>query len=255
MPELVLTTIEDRIMKIVINRPEKKNALTMSMYSAMTSAIKHAEEERSVRVIFITGSGGTFTSGNDIGEFIQNPPSDESSPVFLFLRAITEARKPIVAAVEGTAVGIGVTMLLHFDLAYASDTARFSLPFVNLGLVPEAGSSLLLPMTAGYHGAAEMLMLGEPFDSSAALKAGIITGIFSGPGFLDAAWKKALDLAQKPPEALMLTKDLLKRKYLPAIREAIMDENKLFVSKLRSPEAAEAFSAFIERRKPDFTRF
>ncbi|MDB5435711.1 MAG: Enoyl-CoA hydratase, partial [Phenylobacterium sp.] len=183
-------------------------------------------------------------------------PVGDDSPVGRFITAISGARKPLVAAVAGPAVGIGTTMLLHCDLVYAAETTRFQLPFVNLALLPEAGSSLLLPMQIGHLRAAELLMLGEPFSAAKALQYGLVTEVFAdGPAALQAAQAAAVKLAAKPPAALHLTKKLLKAPYAAQLAAQVGDEARHFVEQLRSPEAAEAFKAFFEKRAPDFTQF
>lgn len=255
MSDLVLVSAVDRILRIQINRPEKKNALTQAMYAAMAQALADADADAGVRAILFLGSGGIFSAGNDIADFLSAFAMDESSPVLRFLHALAGAQKPIVAAVQGPAIGIGTTMLLHCDLVYAGRGARFQLPFVNLGLVPEAGSSLILPALAGYHGAAALLLLGEPFDADTALRAGIVNAVVADGDVVETALAAAQTLCQKPPAALRLTKQLMKRWTAAAVREAMMAEAALFVDQLRSPEAAEAVQSFMERRQPDFSRF
>jgi len=255
MTEHILVQTEARIQKIQLKRPEKKNALTRAMYSALAEAIGQGEADDDIRAIFITGSDGSFSSGNDIMDFLQGPVLGENSPVSQFLAAISQAKKPIVAAVNGVAVGIGATMLLHCDLVYAAESARFRLPFVNLGLNPEAGSSYLLPQMMGYHRAAELVLLGDFFDADMARKVGIVNAVYTDDDLLENAWQKALQLAAQPPAALRLAKSLLKRSSAPAIAEAMREEGKHFAGRLQSPEAAEAMQAFMERRKPDFSRF
>ena len=255
MSDHIITSVQDRILKIGINRPDKKNALTAAMYTAMAGAFVRAQEDPSIRVIYLTGSGNVFSSGNDIVDFIKNPPASEESPVSHYIRAIAAAGKPVVAAVRGAAVGIGTTMLLHFDLVYAGEGARFQLPFVNLGLVPEAGSSMLLPLAAGTRKASEIFLLGDSFGAADALEAGIVNAVFPDDAVEDEAWKKARLLAEKPPEALRITKALMKRRVQPFLEETIREEGRLFSERLGSPEASEAFKAFVEKRKPDFSRF
>jgi len=255
MNDAIITALEERVLKIRINRPDKKNAITSSMYSAMAEAFERAGKDKSIRVIYMSGTGDLFTSGNDIMDFIRNPPSGDTSPVSLYLKAIAEAGKPVVAAVRGNAVGIGTTMLLHFDLVYAGEGARFHLPFVNLGLVPEAGSSMLLPLVSGSRRAGELLLLGEPFDAKSACEAGIVNTVYPDDSVEMEAWKKAKTLAEKPPEALQLTKSLMKRRLLSAVKDTMAEEGRLFAERLASPEASEAFKAFLEKRKPDFSKF
>ncbi len=255
MTDQILSSIDDGVMTIRINRPEKKNALTVAMYAAMHEALQGADADDSVRVILITGTADVFSAGNDILDFIQNPPFDEDSPVGLFLQGIVRARKPVVAAVNGVAIGIGTTMLLHCDLVYAGEGARFRLPFVNLALTPEAGSSYLLPRMVGHQRAAELLMLGETFDAATAREIGFVNEVLPDEEVETKALAIAHELAAKPPAALRLTKALLKRGSAQALEETIRYELDQFRDLLQSPEAMEAFTAFMERRKPDFSKF
>lgn len=219
MSDQVLVTTQENFLKIQLNRPEKKNALTLAMYTAIAEAITQAEAEDAIRVVLITGTGDAFTSGNDIMDFIQAPPTGDDSPVFHFMRAIIQAQKPLVAAVNGLAIGIGTTMLLHCDLVYAAASARFRLPFVNLALVPELGSSLLLPRMLGHQRAAELLMLGDFFNAQKAYEFGLVNAVYEDKALLDMAWQKAQQLAAQPPAALRLTKSLLKRGSSAAVKE------------------------------------
>jgi enoyl-CoA hydratase/carnithine racemase len=251
----IITENRDGILRIEINRPEKKNALTAAMYQALADAIKAAEADARVRVMLIQGKADLFTSGNDLQDFLDHPPRDEQQPVFRFLYGISQAQKPIVAAVAGAAVGIGTTMLLHCDLVYAAPNARLQLPFVNLGLVPEAASSLLLPALAGYQRAAELLLLGEPFSAQKGKEIGIVTEVVPEGELLDFAMAQAKKLAQKPAASLRLSKQLMKQGQAQAVAQRIRLESEHFGERLESPEAKEAFSAFLEKRKPDFSRF
>lgn len=246
---------QDRIRRIELARPDKKNALTADMYAALAAAFESADADPAVRVLLIHGTSGCFTSGNDVRDFLELERAPGASPASGFLRAIAAAKKPVVAAVGGPAVGVGTTMLLHFDLIFASPDARFQLPFVPLGLLPEAASSLLLPMVAGYQRAAELLLLGQPFTAQKALAAGIVTEIVPEAELLEYARTAALALAALPPESVRMTKALMKRASAAAVRERMDEELGLFGERLRSPEAKEALSAFLEKRKPDFSRF
>ena len=243
------------ILTLRINRPDKKNALNLAMYQALADGLKQADRDDSVRVILICGSDDCFTSGNDLADFLNTPPTGPESPVMQFLFAISEARKPVVAAVNGLAVGVGVTMLLHCDLAYAGSGATFQMPFVNLGLCPEAGSTQLLPRIMGHQRAAELLLLGEAFNADKAHSVGIVTEVCPDGDVQAYARKKALQLAAQPAAAVRLAKSLLKRDYAHQLRETIIEEGTQFVARLKSPEAAEALQAFMQRRKPDFYRF
>jgi enoyl-CoA hydratase/carnithine racemase len=251
----ILTENKDGILRIEIDRADKKNALTAAMYQAMADAIKAAESDSKVRVVLIHGKDDLFTAGNDLQDFLDNPPRDDNRPVFQFLYGISQAQKPIVAAVAGAAVGIGTTMLLHCDLVYAAPNARLQLPFVNLGLVPEAASSLLLPALIGYQRAAELLLLGEPFSAQKAKEIGLVTEVVPEDQLFGTAMAQAKKLAGKPAASLRLTKALMKQGQLAAVVQRIKLESDHFGERLASPEAKEAFSAFLEKRKPNFSQF
>ena len=250
----VVTAVEDRVARIELARPEKKNALTAEMYAALAWALAAAEADGAVRAVFIHGAPGCFCAGNDLSDFLERPAGADAL-VVEFLTRISTATKPIVAAVAGPAVGIGTTMLLHCDLVYAAPSARFQLPFVSLGLVPEAASSLLLPMVAGYQRAAELLLLGEPFGVEKALAAGFVTEAVGEAEVTLRARAAALSLARLPPESVRLTKRLMKGPLAPGIAAQMAEELRLFAQRVASPEAKEALSAFFEKRKPDFSRF
>lgn len=251
----ILIETSDRIARIEIHRPEKKNALTADMYQAMADAISAAEADPQVRVTLIHGQADCFCSGNDLKDFLERPPHGDDAPVSRFLRTIATACKPLVAAVGGPAVGVGTTMLLHCDLVYAAPDARFQLPFVSLGLVPEAGSSLLLPMIAGHHRAAELLLLGRPFNAEKALAAGFVTEVIPAADLLEYARDAAAGVAALPPESVRLTKALMKKGHAALVAERMTEESQLFRQRLGSPEAKEALTAFFEKRTPDFSRF
>lgn len=254
MAELISLTNQDRILIIRMQRPEKKNALTREMYVGMNQALQQADADASVRVILITGIQDCFTAGNDLVDFANARPG-ETSPAILYLQTLAAAKKPVIAAVSGFAVGIGTTMLLHCDLVYADSTARFQLPFVNLGLCPEAGSSVILPALMGQRRAAELLYLGEPFNAEKARALGIVNEVITENPVLEAALAKARQLAEKPPSALRTTKMLLKRGTASSIADAMARETQQFAALLQGPEAKEAMGAFLERRKPDFSKF
>ncbi|MCK5912840.1 MAG: enoyl-CoA hydratase, partial [Desulfuromusa sp.] len=233
--------------------PDKLNALTLSMYDAMTAALESAQQDNQVRVILIHGTENCFTSGNDLKDFAKNPPVGENSPVFRFLRAISQAQKPLIAMVSGPAVGIGTTMLLHCDLVYADETAKFRLPFVNLGLCPEAASSYLLPKLVGHLLASEILLLGEVIDAGRALELRLVNHVFSPVDLHDQVMAKASQLAAQPPASVRLTKSLLKENQAQQVAEVMSKEGELFLRQLAKPEAQEAINAFIEGRKPSFS--
>jgi len=255
MSQHVIVETKDRITRIELNRPEKKNALSPEMYAAMAQALTAADADAQVRAVLIHGQSGCFTSGNDVKDFLELPRSPGASPASGFLRAISTARKPLVAAVGGPAIGVGTTMLLHCDLVYAAPNARLQMPFVPLGLLPEAASSLLLPAMAGYRRAAEMLLLGGPFGAEKALAAGIVTEIVPQAELLERARQAAAALAALPPVSVRMTKELMKRGMAQGVQERMTEELQLFGERLRSPEAKEALRAFMEKRKPDFSRF
>jgi enoyl-CoA hydratase/carnithine racemase len=255
MSEAVRTELNDGVFHIEMARPEKKNALTAAMYRTMADALATAEADPAVRVILISGAGGNFTAGNDLADFLETPPMEEDAPVFRFISGFANLQKPFVAAVEGVAIGVGTTMLLHCDLAYAGNLARFALPFANLGLTPEAASSLLLPLRAGHARAAEMLMLGEVFPAQVALDAGIINAVLPDGKVLDHALERCRKLTTQPAASLRLTKQLMKRAQQASINEIMGVEADIFKQRLVSPDAKEAFAAFFEKRKPDFSKF
>ncbi len=254
MADHVITQLQDRVLTVRMDRPEKKNALTRQMYAALIAALQRAEADPAVRAILITGTADCFTAGNDLQDFANAGPGEPSVAID-YLKTLAAAPKPVLAAVAGVAVGIGTTMLLHCDLAYAATSARFQLPFVNLGLCPEAGSSLLLPSLVGHHRAAELLFFGDPFTAAAACELGIVNQVFPEQELLTAAIAKARQLAQKPPSALRTTKALLKQHAAGAVTEAMDNETRQFAALLQGPEAKEALTAFLQRRNPDFSNF
>ena len=249
----ITTTREGAITRIAFNRPARRNAITAQMYEMLATSMAEAEADKAVRVMLIHGSAEAFTAGNDLEDFLQRPPLSEDTPVFRFLRLMSEAKKPIVAAVNGPAIGIGTTLLLHCDLVYAGDNARFQLPFVSLGVVPEFASSYLLPLIAGYHRAAELLLLAEPFDARKAYECGIVTRVVPAAEALDTALQGAQCLAALPPKSLRLTKELMKSTHRAAIEGQLRAEGAHFRAMLGEPAAREALAAFMEKRKPDFS--
>ena len=246
---------KDRVLRIELARTDKKNALTQDMYRAMLQALADADADAQVRAILIHGARDCFTAGNDLKDFLERSPDGGPTDSFRFIQALPGVAKPLIAAVGGVAVGVGTTMLLHCDLVYASPAARFQMPFVPLGVVPEASSSLLLPMIAGYQRAAELLLLGQPFSAEKALAAGFVTEIVPEADLLEYARNAALAVAALPPASVRLTKQLMKRPLAPAIAAQMEEERKVFAERLQSGEAKEAMTAFFEKRKPDFSRF
>ncbi|SEE89674.1 enoyl-CoA hydratase-related protein [Pseudomonas migulae] len=248
MTDAIQIERERGLLTLRLNRPDKKNALTRAMYSHLAEALKQADTDPEINAVLITGSAECFTAGNDIADFLQQPPSNLDSPVFQFMLTLLECRKPVIAAVAGAAVGIGTTLLLHCDLVYVSRDARLRMPFVNLGLCPEFGSSLLLPRLLGHAKAAELLLLGEGFSGEQAAEWGIATEAL-GSG--EAALAKAREMARRfeslPPEAVRISKQLMKAPDREQVRKVIEEEGALFTQRLRSPEAVAALSGFINR--------
>ena len=248
MTDAIQIERERGLLTLRLNRPDKKNALTRAMYSHLAEALKQADTDPDINAVLITGSAECFTAGNDIADFIQQPPSNLDSPVFQFMLNLLECRKPVIAAVAGAAVGIGTTMLLHCDLVYVSRDARLRMPFVNLGLCPEFGSSLLLPRLLGHAKASELLLLGEGFSGEQAAEWGIATeALGSGEAVLAKAREMALRFESLPPEAVRISKQLMKAADREQLRKAIEEEGALFTQRLRSPEAMAALSGFINR--------
>lgn len=253
----ILQHSEAGVCTITLNRADKKNALTSAMYAALADALDAAAADRAVRVALIQGNSQTFSAGNDIADFLQQPPAAQtgthSAPVLRFLRALAGFPKPLLAAVCGPAVGVGTTMLLHCDLVWAGDNARFSTPFVNLGLCPEAASSLLLPQLLGYRRAAQVLLTGEPFDARSALDWGLVNRVLPAPQCGPAMQEMARQLAAKPPAALIETKRLMKAGQSAQVLATIEQEGASFARMLHEPAAREALAAFMAKRKPDFS--
>ena len=246
---------ENAITSIAFDRPDKKNAITAAMYAALADALAAAGEDAAVRCVVIHGSTQAFTAGNDVQDFLMNPPHGEDSPVSRFLRGIAGFAKPLVAAVNGVAVGVGTTMLLHCDLVYAGESARFSMPFTQLALCPEAASSLLLPAVAGYQRAAERLLLGEPFGAPEARDMGFVNAVLPDDQTIPHAMAQAAKLARLPASSLRATKRLMKQAQQEAVARQMEAEGAEFATMLRAPEAREAFAAFLAKRKPDFAQF
>jgi enoyl-CoA hydratase/carnithine racemase len=237
------------VLAITFARPDRRNAITVAMYSALADAIESAAEDSSVRVITIRGEGQDFTAGNDLHDFLSALPRDSDDiPVWRLLRALARNRIPIVAGVQGNAVGIGTTMLLHCDLVVADRSARFSLPFVDLGLVPEAASTLLLPRIAGRRRAARYLLLGEPFGADDALTSGIVSHVVNEGDLEGALAAMISSLLARPPEALRLTQELLRRGTSEEVLERMAMENGHFSERLKSSEVAQAIAAFFSRK-------
>jgi enoyl-CoA hydratase/carnithine racemase len=244
----VLVARDDNILRITMHRPAKKNALTGAMYDAMRNALELADRDEAIRAVLIAGSDGVFTAGNDIGDFLAGTRDEHGSPAFRFITAIALCDTPIVAAVDGNAVGVGTTMLFHCDLVYASPSAKFRMPFIDLGLVPEAASSMTVPLRAGMAKASEWLLLGEAFDANEAHRCGVINRVVPAGELIDTARQAAMRLAAKPAHALAATRRLMRGKRA-AIRAQMELERQAFAAALESPEAKAAFSAFLSKAK------
>jgi len=242
------------LLSLRLNRPERRNAMSGEMYKALTAAIKEANQDSAIRVIMLSGEGKGFCAGNDLNDFIATPDISADSPALGFLRTLSSSKVPLVAAVHGAAVGIGTTVLLHSDLVYAAPSSLFAMPFVNLGLVPEAASSLLVPRMMGHVRAAELLLLGDTFSAQKALDYGLINEIVEEDKVHARAFEMAQKLAEKPPQALQKSRALLKRASAAEVQTTIGLEIEEFASQLAGPEAKEAFAAFFEKRKPDFSK-
>lgn len=250
---MIKSETRDRVARVRFDRVDKKNAITVQMYAQLGAALAAAEKDPQVRAVLLHGTAECFTAGNDVADFLnapRNPP-----PARALFETLPHMTKPVVAAVGGPAVGIGTTLLLHCDLVYAAPNARFQLPFVPLGIVPEFGSTFLLPALAGYQRAAELLLLGQPFDAQKAYDAGFVTQVVAAEKLLEHSLQVATMLAALPPESIRLTKRLMKSRYVQTLAAAIDEETRIFTERLASPEAKEALSAFLEKRKPDFSRF
>lgn len=253
MADEILVEREGAVSVLLFNRPQKKNALTGAMYNDASAALLAAEKDPSVRAVLVTASGADFTAGNDLADFLEAPPSGDDAPVFRFLTALTTLTKPLVAAVDGAAVGVGVTMLLHCDLVVTTERARLVTPFVGLGLVPEAASSLLLPRLVGHVRAAELLLLGEPIDGRTALAWGLVNRVVAPEALRETALGFCQKLAAKPPQSLRLSRALMREPGHQTVEARLRHEAVLFMERLTSPEAKEAFQAFLEKRPPKFS--
>ena len=249
---MIRSDTKDRVARVRFDRIDKKNAITVEMYAQLGAALAAADADAEVRAILLHGTADCFTAGNDVADFLNAPRKPGASPARALFDTLPRMKKPVVAAVGGPAVGIGSTMLLHCDLVYAAPNARFQLPFVPLGIVPEFGSTFLLPLIAGYQRAAKLLLLGQPFSAQEAVEAGIVTEMVSQEKLLDHAFQVATALTALPPESIRLTKRLMKARYTEPLAATIEEETRIFTERLSSPEAKEAMSAFLEKRKPRF---
>ncbi|OZY84614.1 enoyl-CoA hydratase [Cellvibrio mixtus] len=251
----IVAQLDQRILTLSFNRPERKNALTLAMYSALAELITQGDSDAQVRVIVLTGSDEFFTAGNDLMDFMNEPNIHPDHPVVRFIDALRHCKKPVVAVVRGHAVGIGTTMLLHCDLVYVAEDARLQMPFVNLGLCPEYASSYLVPRLVGQQKAAELLLLGEPFSGVDAETMGIATKAVPWDELTEYARAKIARLAQQPPGAVQRSKALLRAATLSAVEASLKAEYAGFAEGLASDECKESVTAFFEKRAPDFSRF
>ena len=252
--EEIVTEQSGSLLRVQLNRPAKKNAMTLSMYAFLADVFNRAAKDERTRVVLWHGAGDSFCAGNDIDDFLKNPPGPGDSAQARLMTALLEFDKPLIAAVQGAAIGGGTTMLLHCDFVYAGESARFQMPFINLAVLPEFGSSFLVPARIGHIRAAELILLGLPFDARRAADLGFVTQVVSDQDLLATASETARKLAAKPASALQASKRLMKQLFRDQIKAAMKVENEEFSAQVRSEDAKEAFRAFLERRPPDFTR-
>jgi enoyl-CoA hydratase/carnithine racemase len=250
----IVTERSASVLRVQLNRPTKKNAMTSSMYTFLADVLTEAAKDDRTRVALWHGAGDSFCAGNDIDDFLKNPPGPGESPQAKLMTALLEFGKPLVAAVQGAAIGGGTTMLLHCDFVYAGESAKFRMPFIDLALLPEFGSSFFVPARVGHIRAAELIMLGSPFDARRAADLGFVTKVVPDDILLATATEAAGKLAAKPAGALQAAKRLLKQPFHRQIEAAMKSENEQFSVQVRSDDAKEALTAFLEKRAPDFTR-
>ena len=250
----IVAEYSEGILRVELNRPAKLNAMTSSMYTKLADIFREAAKDEGVRVVLWHGAGEAFSAGNDVEDFLKNPPGPGESPQARLMNALVDFDKPLIAAVRGAAIGGGTTMLLHCDFVYAGESTRFQMPFINLALVPEFGSTCLAPLTFGRVRAAELILLGLPFDARRAAELGFVTQVVPDQNLMAAATETARTLAAKPAGALQASKRLLKRSFREQIKAAMQAENEAFSLQVRSEEAKEALTAFLEKRPPDFTK-
>ena len=250
----LLTERSGSILKVQFNRPAKKNAMTASMYAGLADLLNQTDQDDNVNVVLLYGAGDSFSAGNDLEDFAKNPPGPGDSPQARLMNALIRFSKPLVAAVHGVAIGGGTTILTHFDFVYAAESARFQIPFINLALVPEFGSSVSVPRQIGYLQAAELIMLGAPFHAARASELGLVTAVVPDANLLAKATETAEALARKPAVALRICKDLMKRPHREQLEQAVARELQEFAVRVRSAETKEAIAAFFEKRAPDFRR-
>jgi enoyl-CoA hydratase/carnithine racemase len=252
--EDIVTAQSGSILRVQLNRPAKRNAMTSAMYVALADILNKAAKDESTRVVLWHGAGDSFCAGNDIDDFLKNPPGPGESPQARLMEALVNFDKPLVAAVQGAAIGGGTTMLLHCDFIYAGESTKFQMPFINLAVVPEFGSSSIVPARIGHIHAAELILLGTPFDARRAAELGLVNQVIPDTDVMARARETAEKLAAKPAAALQASKRLLKQPFREQIKAAMKAENEEFSVQVRSDDAKEAFNAFLEKRKPNFTK-
>jgi enoyl-CoA hydratase/carnithine racemase len=252
--EEIITEVCGRMLRVELNRPTKRNAMTSSMYTTLADVFDEAAGDEEIRVVLWHGAGDSFCAGNDVEDFLKNPPGPENSSQARLMKALVDFDKPLIAAVRGAAIGGGTTMLTHCDFVYASESAKFQMPFINLAVVPEFGSSFSVPARMGHIRAAELMLLGAPFDAKRAADLGFVTQIVSDADLLRIATETARKLSTKPINALRAIKKLMKQSFCEQTKAAITAENKEFSVQVRSDDAREALRAFLEKRPPDFTK-
>ena len=250
----IITERSGSILRVQFNRPAKKNAMTSSMYIAFADLLNDAAKDDRIRVVLWHGAGDSFCAGNDVEDFLKNPPGPGESPQALLMTALMNLDKPLVAAVRGAAVGGGTTMLTHCDFVYAGESAKFQMPFINLGLVPEFGTTCSVPARIGYLRATELILLALPFDAKRAAELGLVTRVVSDQKLLATATETAQKLAEKPASALQACKRLMKLSSRGQLEQAMKIENQEFSSRLHSADTKEAMTAFLQKRPPDFTK-
>jgi enoyl-CoA hydratase/carnithine racemase len=250
----IVTQHVGNILRVQLNRPTKRNAMTSAMYMALAGIFSEAANDENTRVVLWHDAGDSFCAGNDIGDFLKNPPGSGESPQARLMNVLVNFDKPLVAAIQGAAIGGGTTMLTHCDLVYAGESTQFQMPFINLALVPEFGSSCSLPARIGHLRAAELILLGSPFDAARAAELGLVTQVVADKDVLATATETARKLAAKPAAALQASKRLMKQPFREQIKAAMRAENEEFSAQVRSADAKKALTAFLEKRKPDFTK-
>ena len=250
----LLTERSESILRVQFNRPAKKNAMTAAMYTGLADLLDEADQDDNINVVLLYGTGDSFSAGNDLEDFAKNPPGPGDSPQARLINALIDFSKPLVAAVHGVAIGGGTTILTHFDFVYAAENTKFQIPFINLALVPEFGSSFSLPRQIGYLQAAELILLGGTFNAARASELGLVTAVVPDPNLLAKATETAQTLARKPTVALRICKDLMKRPQREQLEQAVARELQEFAVRVRSAETKEAITAFFEKRPPDFSR-